>query len=98
MRNLSLTDYKNILNFYKIKHHNFNKQKIKNTAETILAKKLCRCIKKIDKTTRNHSSSIAICSNSVFNKKKLKYYKFTCKKKQQLLSNKKTRKKLTAII
>ena len=45
---LSQNDYKKILRFYKQPIHK-NKYTRKKVAENILAKKLCRCIKKVSK-------------------------------------------------
>jgi hypothetical protein len=85
---LSKNDYKSILNYYKIKYDNSTPQQIKNTAETILATKLCRCIKKVDPSLKNESSAIAICTDSILKKKHLKSFRFTCKKKVRFLEMK----------
>lgn len=85
---LSKNDYKSILNYYKINSDNSSPQQIKNAAETILATKLCRCIKKVDPTLKNESGAIAICTNSILKKKHLKSYRFTCKKKVSFLESK----------
>ena len=47
---LSQNDYKKILRFYKQPIHK-NKHTRRKMAEDILAKKLCRCIKKVSKNT-----------------------------------------------
>lgn len=57
-------------------------------AENLLASKLCRCIKKVDK--RFESRSIGICTKTVINSKGYTRGKFTCKQKPtiKLLKNK----------
>ena len=46
---LSRNDYISILKYYKVDFSNMKIKTIKTTAEDILANKLCRCIKKVDK-------------------------------------------------
>jgi hypothetical protein len=46
---LSPKDYISILKFYDIDSSKMNAKKIKQQAESILAEKLCRCIKSVDK-------------------------------------------------
>jgi hypothetical protein len=84
---LSKNDYKSILNYYKINSDNSTPLQIKNAAESILATKLCRCIKKVDPTLKNESTAIAICTNSILKKKHLKSFRFTCKKKVSFLDS-----------
>lgn len=109
MTDMKLTqrDYKDILDYYKIKYNNLTASAIKAAAENMLATKLCRCIKKVQGTsaaTANAPTSsasgsakererkaIAICTASVIKRKHLKTYKFTCKKQSRLLSKKGTR-------
>ena len=102
MSKLNKNDYITILNYYNIdipktKKGNIKYSKTKQIAEDILANKLCRCIKKVDKSTektnrkhkqKNEERAIAICANSVFKKKKLKYNQFKCKGKYQLITGK----------
>ena len=92
---LTKNDYMSILNYYKINSDNSSSQQIKKAAESILATKLCRCIKKVDPLLKNESSAIAICTNSILKKKHLKSFRFTCKKKVSFLdrqnSNDKTK-------
>lgn len=97
MSNLSISDYKNILKFYNISYRKKSNYKIKKLAENILAIKFCRCIKTVSRRSKDKSErrAIAICANSVFTKKKLKYNRFTCKSNPKLIPNKKTRKNLT---
>jgi len=97
---MTLRDYKNILKFYKIDTEALTNKAIKEKAEHFLAIKLCKCIKNIRAgragtgTGRAGSEkrAISICYNSVLTKKKLKVFKFTCKKKAKLLPKKGTRK------
>ena len=86
MNKLSKNDYITILKFYDLPIPNNNSLLIKN-AENILATKLCRCIKKVKAKQNNKKDEkrpIAICKNSIFNKRNLKISKFTCKKKDLL--------------
>ena len=102
MYKLSTKDYIEILKFYnvpipkKIK----NKRKIiKTIAEDILAEKLCRCIKIVDRTKlKDEERAIAICINSVIQKKKLKVQNFTCKKKKKILSYNKKKPALSKTV
>ena len=87
---LSLTDYKQILDYYKISIPK-NKKYIKQLAEKIIAEKLCKCIKKID--PENESRSIGICTKTVINRKGLIRGKFQCKKKKFVTLKKKNRVK-----
>ena len=49
---LLLNDYVAILKFYKIDVSQMKQKAIKQKAEAILAEKLCRCIKKVDKSLK----------------------------------------------
>jgi len=93
---LNQKDFKSILKYYKIKFDDFTQEKIQKTAEDILATKMCRCIKKVNKKEKenNENKAIAICRNSVFRKKQLKNFGFTCKKKYNLKLNKQNTHKL----
>ena len=101
MKSLTNNDYKTILEYYGIiVPSTLNKGIIKHKAEDILANKLCRCIKKVQKTRKNKSNerkSIAICKNSVLKKKKLQSFLFKCKKKPRFLSQKGTQRKLVKL-
>lgn len=97
---LKQNDYIKILNYYDIPISPKESSKtIKHKAENILAEKLCKCIKKVkksdtidtsseDKNTPSESESkaIAICSNSIFEKKGLERGLFDCKKKPRLIN------------
>ena len=98
---LNSKDYKNILKFYKVDISALSSKAIKEKAEHFLAVKLCKCIKNIRGTStskadadarKGEKRAIAVCYNSVITKKKLKIFKFTCKKKVKLLPKKGTRK------
>jgi len=54
---LSLKDYISVLKFYKIDASDMKKGEIKEKAEGILAEKLCRCIKKVEKSLKGERKS-----------------------------------------
>lgn len=81
MTELTNNDYKRILEFYK-KTIPRSKRLLKIQAEKILANKLCKCIKKVDKN--NESRAIGICTKTIINNKGFTRGKFTCKKKQTI--------------
>jgi hypothetical protein len=92
---LNQNDYIKILNYYDIPISAKDSSKtIKNKAETILAEKLCKCIKKVKKSDNmdtggddeSESKAIAVCSNSIFEKKGLVRGLFDCKKKPKLIN------------
>jgi hypothetical protein len=74
--NLSPADYKNILKFYGYANtalREMRPNEIKAKAEQLLATKLCRCIKAVSKSSpKNEARAIAICYNSVIQKKRFK--------------------------
>lgn len=80
-----------------------NLTKTKKLARDILASKLCKCIKKVQKSSNlKEPAAIAICNESIFSNRKLKHYRFTCKKRYQLKHKKgkkyslsKTKKRIT---
>lgn len=86
MSELTNNDYKRILDFYK-KNIPKSKRLLKMRAEKLLADKLCRCIKKIDK--KNESRAIGICTKTIINSKGFARGKFTCKKRQSITLKKK---------
>lgn len=94
MSELTINDYKHILEFYK-KPLPKSKRILKLQAEKIIASKLCRCIKKVDKN--NESRAIGICTRTVINNKGYSRGKFTCKTKKtiKLFKKNKTRKNKT---
>lgn len=90
MSKLTINDYKHILEFYKKTLPN-SKRILKFQAEKLLASKLCRCIKKVDKGLE--SRAIGICTKTVINNKGYSRGKFTCKNKPSIkLYKKKTRR------
>ena len=91
MSQLTIHDYKAILNYYK-KPIPKSKKVLKKEAEQLLAKNLCRCINKDEKQYK--SRAVGICTKSVINKKGYSRGKFTCKNGPtiRLLKNK-TRKR-----
>jgi len=69
-------------------------KKMKKRANSILAGKLCRCIKSVQKSKyRKYAETvaIAICNKSIFRNRGFKHYRFTCKKKHKLYPKKGTR-------
>jgi hypothetical protein len=77
---LTIDDYKNILDFYNIQKPRSRRILIQK-AEDILAKKLCKCIKKVKKKNNDtdETRAIGICKSAVLNRKKLFIYRFSCK-------------------
>ena len=94
MNSLNKDDYITILQYYDISYQDLTLFEMASKAEDILANKLCRCIKKVEKETKNKKKAIAICTNSVLKQRNLKVYKYKCDKKIQFIPHKKTRKKL----
>jgi hypothetical protein len=95
MYDLTQNDYKSILGFYNISCSTLSPNKIKNLAEDILANKLCRCIKKVQKKEflKDEKKPIAICKKSVLGRKQIQTPNFKCKPKARFLKSK-TKKKL----
>jgi hypothetical protein len=90
MPELTINDYKHILEFYK-KPLPKSKRLLKLEAEKLLASKLCRCIKKIDRDSE--SRAIGICTKTVINNKGYSRGKFTCKNKKTIKLSKKSKTK-----
>jgi len=78
---LTNNDYISILNYYDITIPK-TKILIRKKAEKIMAVKLCKCIKKIDKV--NEARSIGICTKTIFNRKGYTRGQFQCKKNQSV--------------
>lgn len=93
MSSLTKKDYVKILEYYDDPIPNSYKQ-LKKRAETILANKLCRCIKKVS-SPKDEERGIGICTRSIFNKKGLTRGTFKCKKSIKNVSIKKTKKSKT---
>ena len=92
-------DYIDILKHYNvIFNENIPINLLRKTTENIIAKKLCRCTKKVKNkdVNKDESRAIAICKNSVILKKNLNIHNFKCKNKVELksLKNNKNREKL----
>jgi len=87
--NLNYNDYINILDYYNIRLPS-NKNKLKDMAEKILARKLCGCIKKLEPHYK--TGAIPICTKSVLNNKQKTRGKFNCKKNSIQLYRRKTMK------
>tara|TARA_Y100000389_G_C17231392_1_gene398337 strand:- start:354 stop:689 length:336 start_codon:yes stop_codon:yes gene_type:complete len=85
---LNKNDYIAILNYYNISTKNLSIKALKERSEKILATKLCRCIKKVDPEVKEKPRAVAICNNSVLNKKNLKGPRFTCKRGYKFIKNK----------
>jgi len=85
MSQLSKNEYVKILTFYK-KEIPKTFALIRKEAEHILATKLCKCIKKVDKT--NEAKSIGICTKTIFNRKGLTRGDFKCRGKRYVKFNK----------
>ncbi len=77
MTQLTTNDYNMILEYYK-KPIPGSTRLMKNAAEQILASKLCRCIKKVDKN--NEARAIGICTRTIFNRRGYTRGKFKCKR------------------
>ncbi len=86
MSELTNNDYRKILSFYN-KSIPKSKRLLKQQAEKVLATKLCKCIKKVDKNLE--ARAIGICTKTIINNKGFKRGKFTCKKKQSIILKKK---------
>lgn len=90
---LSSADYKKITQFYGIPKQ--NNKTYKDLAETVLADKMCKCIKKVRSNTNiNEKRAIGICRESIFKNRNIDLYKFKCKKGASLVSKKGTKKKM----
>jgi len=54
---MTIKDYKNILNYYDIGYSTLTNNAIKNKVHSILAKKLCKCIKKVQAKSKNKNKN-----------------------------------------
>jgi hypothetical protein len=98
---MTRTDYEKILSYYKVPFDKLSHHELQKKAEDILATKLCKCIKAVEKKVGTQNA-IALCTASVFRKKGLKYFDMSCKGRSQLQSRKgrklaKTRKNIMAV-
>lgn len=92
---ITVDDYKKILLHYgkdiPMKDGYTDLPKLTQTAHSILVKKLCGCIKKVEKYSKlPERSIIPICKNTIFEKRGLRNYRFTCKSKRKLIPKKGT--------
>ena len=88
---LTNSDYVSILKYYNINIDNLNDNSIKKKAEYILANKMCRCIKSVQKKSNyklNEQNAIALCRKSVLKNKNINIFNFSCKKKAKLYPQK----------
>ena len=83
MSQLTINDYKHILEFYN-KPIPKSQILIKKKGQHILATKLCKCIKKVGVKIKIEPRSIGICTKTIFNRNGFTRGKFTCKKKQSV--------------
>jgi len=91
-KELTIQDYKDILNFYHLPNQGSFK-KLKLQAENILSNKLCRCIKKVGSLDirKDESKAIGICSRTILGKKGFTRGKFKCKGKRILTLKKRNK-------
>ena len=80
---LSLSDYRKILKFYKMKIPK-SASKIRKEGNKIIAKKFCSCIKKVRKKFKKEGIAIGICTKSVITRKNIKRGSFNCKTKTRI--------------
>lgn len=100
---LKHADYVKILEHYsveipKTKEGKIDHRKTKKQVRQLLANKLCRCIKKVEKGSKRkitEPGSMFICNKSIFTNRNLKHYRFTCKKNKTLKNKKGTNYFLT---
>lgn len=91
-KDLTLQDYKNILQFYHLPTKGSYKD-LKLQSENILSAKLCRCIKKVGSLDirKNESKAIGICSRTILTSKGLTKGKFKCKGKRNITLKKRNK-------
>jgi len=90
---ITKSDYSKILDYYGLTVPK-NQEELKTSAEKILAKKLCSCIKKVDPSANAEPRAIGICTKAVINRKGLSRGKFKCKNGRKI-ELKKTARKIT---
>jgi hypothetical protein len=86
---MSNKDFVSILKYYKLPVPK-SKKTIRKKASTLMASKLCGCIKKVGP---DEGKSIGICTRTIFNNKGYTRGKFKCKK-QRFVQFKKTQKNI----
>ena len=92
MSEITINDYKQILEFYN-KPIPKSKSLLRIEAEKIMATKLCRCIKKLN--TGFEQKAIGICTKTIFNNKGYTRGNFKCKGKKKVTFRKSTTLKKT---
>lgn len=91
---LTSEDYKMILKHYKVKIPKTKKER-REAVDKLLATKMCKCIKTVEKTSKiEEPGAIAICNKSIFRNRGLKFNRITCKKRYKFVGNKKTKRNL----
>ena len=76
MSELNINDFKQILEYYGEPIPNSNRL-TKAAAETLLASKLCRCIKKIG--GENEKKAIGVCTKTILNRRGYTRGNFKCR-------------------
>jgi hypothetical protein len=94
MSPLTKRDHEAILNFYSIDAKNMSSRELAKKAENLLADKLCRCIKKVQRPKEKEDRAIATCRKSIFHRKGVDFHHFTCKEKADLIPRKRRTRKL----
>ena len=94
MSPLTKKDYEAIMSFYGIETGKMTSKELANKAEKLLADKLCRCIKKVQKPKEDERRAIGTCRKSIFHKKGIDFHRFTCKTKASLVARKRRTRKL----
>ena len=92
-KKLTKNEYVEILKYYqKDVPNNLKIKELKQMAENLVAKKLCKCIKEInkDKHKDGENRSIAICKNVILLKKGITDSGFRCKVKRPYITLKKS--------
>jgi hypothetical protein len=86
---LNKQDYKKILVFYKQRIPKSRKT-LRDKAESLLATKLCRCIKAVK---GSEGRAIAACTKTIVNKKGFHRGQFTCKRPRKIKLSKSIKNK-----
>ena len=82
---LTRGDYIKILHHYqpetrKVSSSRMSTTTVKNIAHRILAEKLCRCLKKVSRSSNiDEGRRIAYCTRSIFNNRGMRQHGFRCK-------------------
>jgi hypothetical protein len=65
---MTKSDYQTILSYYKMPYEDLSNRELKRQAETILATKLCKCIKAVEKKNRHAKRDFALHRQRVWQK------------------------------